>query len=164
MCSRVRDGVLSTPLRDARAPSDRSTPAHWGESKRVLSLNSSRYLGCGHLTYLWFKHPSGGARSQEDGAERAKPSPSRSKSASSSSSSNKKPGGDVINVFTVASGHMYERLQKIMMLSVLNHTKSKVKFWFISNYMSPHHKQVGGHARALERCFVLEGGNGLQGG
>ncbi len=53
-----------------------------------------------------------------------------------------KPGGDTINVFTVASGHMYERLQKIMILSVLNHTKSRVKFWFISNYMSPHHKQV----------------------
>ncbi|PNH01698.1 Diphthine synthase, partial [Tetrabaena socialis] len=34
------------------------------------------------------------------------------------------PGGDTINVFTVASGHMYERLQKIMFLSVLRHTKS----------------------------------------
>lgn len=30
-----------------------------------------------------------------------------------------------INVFTVASGHMYERLQKIMILSVLRHTKSR---------------------------------------
>jgi hypothetical protein len=53
-----------------------------------------------------------------------------------------KPGGDVINVFTVASGHMYERLQKIMILSVIKNTKSRVKFWLISNYMSPHHKQV----------------------
>lgn len=32
---------------------------------------------------------------------------------------------DVINVFTVASGHMYERLQKIMLLSVLKNTKSR---------------------------------------
>jgi UDP-glucose:glycoprotein glucosyltransferase len=31
--------------------------------------------------------------------------------------------GDVINVFTIASGHMYERLQKIMFLSVVNNTK-----------------------------------------
>ncbi|EFJ45735.1 hypothetical protein VOLCADRAFT_105823 [Volvox carteri f. nagariensis] len=51
-------------------------------------------------------------------------------------------GGDTINVFTVASGHMYERLQKIMILSVLRHTKSRVKFWIIKNYMSPQHKQV----------------------
>ncbi|KAG2487497.1 hypothetical protein HYH03_013916 [Edaphochlamys debaryana] len=51
-------------------------------------------------------------------------------------------GGPVINVFTVASGHMYERLQKIMILSVLRNTKSKVKFWIIKNYMSPQHKQV----------------------
>lgn len=37
--------------------------------------------------------------------------------------------GDVINIFSIASGHMYERLQKIMMLSVLRHTHAKVKFW-----------------------------------
>ncbi|GFR53074.1 hypothetical protein Agub_g15773, partial [Astrephomene gubernaculifera] len=54
----------------------------------------------------------------------------------------KLPGGDTINVFTVASGHMYERLQKIMILSVLRHTQSRVKFWIIQNYMSPQHKQV----------------------
>lgn len=62
-------------------------------------------------------------------------------------------GGPVINVFTVASGHMYERLQKIMVLSVLRHTASRVKFWFIKNYMSPQHKQVrlgrlGGRGRS----------------
>lgn len=62
-------------------------------------------------------------------------------------------GGDdnVINVFTVASGHMYERLQKIMILSVLRHASARVKFWFISNYMSPHHKQVGGGGGGSER-------------
>ncbi len=36
-----------------------------------------------------------------------------------------KPGEDTINVFTVASGHMYERLQKIMILSVIKNTKSR---------------------------------------
>ena len=30
---------------------------------------------------------------------------------------------DTIHIFTVASGHMYERLQKIMVLSVLRHTR-----------------------------------------
>lgn len=41
-----------------------------------------------------------------------------------------------INVFTIASGHMYERLAEIMMLSVLNHTDKTVKFWLIENFMS----------------------------
>ncbi|WIA20770.1 hypothetical protein OEZ85_005134 [Tetradesmus obliquus] len=49
---------------------------------------------------------------------------------------------NVINVFTVASGHMYERLQKIMILSVIKNTKSRVKFWIIKNYMSPHHRRI----------------------
>ena len=30
---------------------------------------------------------------------------------------------DTIHIFTVASGHMYERLQKIMVLSVLRQTR-----------------------------------------
>jgi UDP-glucose:glycoprotein glucosyltransferase len=47
---------------------------------------------------------------------------------------------DTIHVFTVASGHMYERLQKIMVLSALKRTKSHLKFWFIENYMSPQMK------------------------
>jgi UDP-glucose:glycoprotein glucosyltransferase len=50
--------------------------------------------------------------------------------------------GDVVNIFTIASGHMYERLQKIMMLSVLRHTKASVKFWLIKNYMSPQMQAV----------------------
>jgi hypothetical protein len=37
----------------------------------------------------------------------------------------KKKEYGTINVFTVASGHMYERLQKIMILSVIKNTKSK---------------------------------------
>lgn len=37
---------------------------------------------------------------------------------------------------------MYERLQKIMMLSVLRHTNSQVKFWLIKNYMSPQMRRV----------------------
>lgn len=48
----------------------------------------------------------------------------------------------MINIFSIASGHMYERLQKIMMLSVLKHTKSRVKFWLIKNYMSPEMKAI----------------------
>lgn len=45
-----------------------------------------------------------------------------------------------INIFSVASGHLYERFIYIMIQSVLNHTKSTVKFWFIENFLSPSFK------------------------
>lgn len=60
----------------------------------------------------------------------------------SSSFSGGNSGGDqqqpeTINIFSVASGHLYERLLRIMMLSLRKHTKSPVKFWFLKNYLSP---------------------------
>ncbi|WVW83270.1 hypothetical protein I302_105289 [Kwoniella bestiolae CBS 10118] len=42
-----------------------------------------------------------------------------------------------INIFTVASGLLYERFASIMILSVMKHTDSSVKFWFIENFLSP---------------------------
>ncbi|KAK0452361.1 UDP-glucose:glycoprotein glucosyltransferase-domain-containing protein [Armillaria borealis] len=42
-----------------------------------------------------------------------------------------------INIFTVASGLLYERFASIMILSVMRNTKSTVKFWFIENFLSP---------------------------
>uniref|UniRef100_A0AAY4APQ1 UDP-glucose ceramide glucosyltransferase-like 1 n=1 Tax=Denticeps clupeoides TaxID=299321 RepID=A0AAY4APQ1_9TELE len=48
---------------------------------------------------------------------------------------------NVINIFSVASGHLYERFLRIMMLSVLKHTKTPVKFWFLKNYLSPAFKE-----------------------
>ncbi|XP_005100215.1 UDP-glucose:glycoprotein glucosyltransferase 1 [Aplysia californica] len=45
-----------------------------------------------------------------------------------------------LNIFSVASGHLYERFLRIMMLSVLKNTQSKVKFWFLKNYLSPSFK------------------------
>ena len=46
-----------------------------------------------------------------------------------------------IHIFSVASGHLYERFLKIMVLSVLRHTQTPCKFWFIKNYLSPGFKQ-----------------------
>ncbi|KAG7703665.1 hypothetical protein KL914_004622 [Ogataea haglerorum] len=48
-----------------------------------------------------------------------------------------KPKQAEINIFTVASGHLYERFLGIMTASVMAHTKHSVKFWLIENYMSP---------------------------
>ena len=41
-----------------------------------------------------------------------------------------------IHVFSLATGHVYERLLRIMMLSVVKKTKSPVTFWLFENYLS----------------------------
>ncbi|PKI82787.1 killer toxin resistant protein [Malassezia vespertilionis] len=53
-----------------------------------------------------------------------------------------------INIFTLASGHLYERMTYIMILSVLRHTKSTVKFWFVENFLSPSFKRFIPHLAA----------------
>jgi UDP-glucose:glycoprotein glucosyltransferase len=40
---------------------------------------------------------------------------------------------EVVHVFSLATGHAYERLLKIMMLSVTKRTSSPVKFWLFEN-------------------------------
>lgn len=61
----------------------------------------------------------------------------RFNSSFSGNSANEAQQPEVINIFSVASGHLYERLLRIMMLSLLKHTKSPVKFWFLKNNLSP---------------------------
>uniref|UniRef100_A0A668ADE3 UDP-glucose ceramide glucosyltransferase-like 1 n=1 Tax=Myripristis murdjan TaxID=586833 RepID=A0A668ADE3_9TELE len=61
---------------------------------------------------------------------------------SSRSDDGEKKKEDVLNIFSVASGHLYERFLRIMMLSVLRHTKTPVKFWFLKNYLSPSFKET----------------------
>ena len=53
-----------------------------------------------------------------------------------------------INIFSVASGHLYERMLNIMMVSVLRHTKHTVKFWFIEQFLSPSFKRSLPHLAA----------------
>nr|XP_019592750.1 PREDICTED: UDP-glucose:glycoprotein glucosyltransferase 2 [Rhinolophus sinicus] len=62
---------------------------------------------------------------------------------------------DILNIFSVASGHLYERFLRIMMLSVLRNTKTPVKFWFLKNYLSPTFKEVIPHM-AKEYGFQYE--------
>ena len=44
---------------------------------------------------------------------------------------------DVLHVFSLATGHLYERLLKIMMLSVTKRASIRVKFWLFENFLSP---------------------------
>ena len=60
---------------------------------------------------------------------------------------------DVIHVFSLATGHLYERFLKIMMLSVTKRTSTKVKFWLFENFLSPTFKAS---ARALAERIGCE--------
>lgn len=94
---------------------------------------------------------------------------------------------DILNVFSVASGHLYERFLRsvsslssstqwitfrlilkvnlivfhrsfrIMMLSVLRHTNTPVKFWFLKNYLSPSFKVLAFHFKCQCYHIVLFG-------
>ncbi|RCI07592.1 hypothetical protein L249_1642 [Ophiocordyceps polyrhachis-furcata BCC 54312] len=60
-----------------------------------------------------------------------------------------------INIFSVASGHLYERMLNIMMVSVMRNTKHSVKFWFIEQFLSPSFKEFIPHV-AEEYGFEYE--------
>ncbi|KAH3002751.1 hypothetical protein KXV72_002787 [Aspergillus fumigatus] len=60
-----------------------------------------------------------------------------------------------INIFSVASGHLYERMLNIMMVSVMRNTKHTVKFWFIEQFLSPSFKSFLPHL-AREYGFSYE--------
>jgi len=54
-------------------------------------------------------------------------------------------GLETIHIFSVATGHLYERFLKIMMASVRRNTKNLLKFWFIKNWLSPSFKDFLPH-------------------
>lgn len=60
-----------------------------------------------------------------------------------------------INIFSVASGHLYERFLRIMILSVMKQTKSTVKFWFIENFLSPLFKVSSPFVVNYQSCRIL---------
>jgi len=53
------------------------------------------------------------------------------------SDKSKQDDDDTIHVFSLATGHLYERMLKIMMLSVVKRSSMKVKFWLFENFLSP---------------------------
>eukprot|EP00514_Thraustochytrium_sp_LLF1b_P008948 CAMPEP_0184548524 /NCGR_PEP_ID=MMETSP0199_2-20130426/6252_1 /TAXON_ID=1112570 /ORGANISM="Thraustochytrium sp., Strain LLF1b" /LENGTH=1540 /DNA_ID=CAMNT_0026943139 /DNA_START=159 /DNA_END=4781 /DNA_ORIENTATION=+ len=50
-------------------------------------------------------------------------------------------GNETIHVFSLASGTLYERFLRIMMVSVTKQTSNPVKFWLIENFLSPAFKE-----------------------
>jgi UDP-glucose:glycoprotein glucosyltransferase len=62
---------------------------------------------------------------------------------------------ETIHVFSLATGHVYERLLRIMMLSVSKRTKSPLKFWLFENYLSPTFKKL---AEAMAQQYGFQVG------
>lgn len=51
------------------------------------------------------------------------------------------PSNATINVFSLASGHLYERFLSIMMYTARRVTKAPLKFWFLKQFLSPQFKR-----------------------
>ena len=48
----------------------------------------------------------------------------------------------VVHVFSIASGHLYERFLKIMMVAAIRRSPSvRLKFWLVENFLSPAFKE-----------------------
>jgi UDP-glucose:glycoprotein glucosyltransferase len=67
-------------------------------------------------------------------------------------SKKKKKKMDTIHVFSLATGSLYERMLKIMMLSVRKRTSGPIKFWLFENYLTPSFKQ-GAQALGEKKGF-----------
>lgn len=72
----------------------------------------------------------------------------------SKSEDSKDQSKDMIHVFSLATGHLYERFLKIMMLSVVKRASMPVKFWLFENYLSPTFK-MSAEAMANHYNFSL---------
>jgi len=47
-----------------------------------------------------------------------------------------------VHIFSVASGHRYERLLRIMILSVRKHTDCPLRLWLVDNFLSPSFRKI----------------------
>jgi UDP-glucose:glycoprotein glucosyltransferase len=47
-----------------------------------------------------------------------------------------------IHIFVVSSGLLYERLQRIMILSLVRHASAPVHLWILANFVSPQHRRL----------------------
>ncbi|KNH03791.1 UDP-glucose:glycoprotein glucosyltransferase precursor [Perkinsela sp. CCAP 1560/4] len=57
-----------------------------------------------------------------------------------------------VHIFSIASGHLYERLLRLMMFRVTATTKAHVKFWFIEDFLSPRFKRLLPHFAEKFHC------------
>ena len=60
-----------------------------------------------------------------------------------------------VHVMSIASGHLYERFLRIMMLTTLKNTNAKhIKFWFFGQFLSPKFKQFIPYFMSKYNCSI----------
>lgn len=105
------------------------------EGKFGSTWSRSKHGGGGTLARLF------GSLASMLGGETESPAPTPSKqSVEVRPPAASESGLPTIHIFSVASGHLYEKLLGIMILSVMNKTKCPLHFWFIDNFLSPKFK------------------------
>ncbi|KAF4319972.1 hypothetical protein BBO99_00006050 [Phytophthora kernoviae] len=143
---RKKDGMENEELLQLTEEEDLSSDKPKSTSK---SSDSTSAKDAGALRSYWNsmlsmmgKEGDGTTNKQQaavaDGDD-ASPSTTSDKSALASP---KVRTGETIHVFSLASGHLYERFVKIMMSSVLKRTNNPVTFWLLENFLSPDFKKA----------------------
>ena len=97
----------------------------------------------------------GGGAGGEGSGVRSSLSKVLSKGNKSSGSKAASDDDETLHVFSLATGHLYERMLKIMMLSVTKRTSMNVKFWLLENFLSPAFKTAA-QAMANHYGFQVE--------
>lgn len=110
----------------------------------------------GAISSMWGGGSSGDAgkeaKKEKAGAEQAEPGAVQVQELGLGGVPDGGPDDDRIHVFSLASGHLYERFLRIMMLSVSKRSSRRVKFWLVENFLSPAFKR-GVAAMALAKGF-----------
>jgi len=102
-----------------------------GEADGIVAVTS--FTGR-HMMLAVERNEGQGGRDVLDGAS--------GHAATGGSNENDEDDDDRIHVFTVASGHMYERLQSIMIAGAVKRSSRRIKFWFLSDVISPDYRDI----------------------
>jgi hypothetical protein len=125
---------------------------------KVLHVTVSKRLGMEHLSLLDSEdNPSASSVSASEGKGSMWNSISgmfglNGKAVTPTGS---KESDDRIHVFSLATGQVYERLLRIMMLSVVKRTTAPIKFWLFEYYLSPSFKAT---VTAMQQIYGFEVG------
>ncbi|KAG7385218.1 UDP-glucose:glycoprotein glucosyltransferase 2 [Phytophthora boehmeriae] len=137
---RKKDGMENEELLQSteETSSDKSKSSDSASTKDAGALRS--YWNS--MLSMMGKEGDGTAKKQQTTAAGGGDASPLNTSGESALASPKVRTGETIHVFSLASGHLYERFIKIMMSSVLKRTNNPVTFWLLENFLSPDFKKA----------------------
>eukprot|EP01043_Picozoa_sp_COSAG02_P042101 COSAG02_NODE_3549_length_6580_cov_7.819883_2_plen_1698_part_00 len=119
---------------------------HAGDSRKIMARNSGKESGLIKVTVDSWRGAHETIRVQQKAGDDGRSfldsaTESLQNAFFGSSNSGKGIDEETVHIFSLASGQLYERLLKVMVMGVRAHTAAPLKFWFLSNYASPHFKK-----------------------